>query len=455
MKRFICSIASALTAISAFAAIYETNDIQRANLKCVDEWTALQAKAGDAVVERALRLDKKAGEVVVLAEMCDVADGVTLEFPIIGELSDRDYEALFRTFAKPGSIAKAIEALGVPRGKNVDFRAMSFWPKGERISVEVAPFATTNTAYKPIQSFIIDMQTRAPLALNYFIYCGSPDDPESKDGVRLCDAIAPNSVLSSYNEPQTVLDMPMRCPQSDVYERFLLAPGAKLKPFGLYKLRFRPLLREDGARHVRNYTLKIKGAEAGVAYDLVLDGKSSRTLTAQGIIAEMKKAVQDGFDPFVEIVFDDGVSLATAIEQAQMLALLEGDKGIRVSPPDANSVYYKGFMPSPAWRTVKDRPSQPWEIHFGIETNGAPIIRMVKTLEDWTSTDSLDPILSFKNFTASTPQEAASTILKNGAGLPVLLIFAPAKTPLSAIMPTIRLLRKTHPTVYFFTEEGK
>lgn len=453
MKGFICSIALALTAATAFASIYETNDIQRANLKSVDEWTALQGKSGDVVVERALRLDKKAGEVVVLAEMCDVADGVTLEFPIVGELSDRDYEALFRTFAKPGSIAKAIEALGVPRGKNVDFRTMNFWPKGERVIVEVAPF--TNSIYKPIQSFIVDMKTRAPLAVNYFIYCGSPDDPESKTGMRLCDAIAPNSVLSSYNEPQTVLDMPMRCPQSEVYERFLLAPNAGLKPFGLYKLRFRPLLREDGARHIRNYALTIKSGKEGVEYDLALNGTISKALTAAAVIDEMKKAASNGFEPFVEIIFDDGLPLDKAIEQAKIFSLLEGDSGIRVSQPKVDSVYYKGFLPSPAWRTVRERPSQPWELHFGVVTNGAPMIRMVKTLEDWTSTDSLDPILSFKSFTATTAEAAASTLIENGAGLPVLLVFAPAKTKLGEIMPTIRLLRKSHPTVYFFTEEEK
>lgn len=454
MKSFLGSIFFGLVAFSAFATIYETNDMQKVNLDFVNKWTAAQSKEAGIIAERALRLDKKAGEVVVLAEMCDVQSGVTLEFPIIGELSDRSYEALFRTFARPGAIARAIEALGVPRGKNVDSRTMSFWPKGERILVDVAPFSETNTTYVPIQRFIIDMQTRAPLAVDYFIFCGSPDDPEGKDGTRLCDSLAPNSVLSSYNEPQTVLDMPMRCPQSDVYERFLLSPDSKLKPFGLYKLRFRPLKRNDGLRHVKDYVLTVKNGDNGVVYDLNEVGVSS-TLAASNVIARMKGAVDGGFTPFVEIVFDDKISLATAIEQAQMLALLEGDKGIRVASPNADSVYYKGFMPSPTWRKVKDRPSQPWEIHFGLETNGVPLISMTKILEDWTSTDSLEPILSSKTFTAKTPEAAAATIAENGAGLPVLLVFAPAKTPLSAIMPTVRLLRKTHPTVYFFTEEGK
>ena len=92
MKSFLGSIFFGLVAFSAFATIYETNDMQKVNLDFVDKWTAAQSKEAGIIAERALRLDKKAGEVVVLAEMCDVQSGVTLEFPIIGELSDRSYE---------------------------------------------------------------------------------------------------------------------------------------------------------------------------------------------------------------------------------------------------------------------------------------------------------------------------------------------------------------------------
>ena len=39
-----------------------------------------------------------------------------------------------------------------------------------------------------------------------------------------------------------------------------------------------------------------------------------------------------------------------------------------------------------------------------------------------------------------------------GLATPVLLVFAPGSTPLADIMPTVRLLRPRHPTVYFFAE---
>lgn len=452
MKQAIAYLVAALFSVAASATIYETNDLQRANLKTVEEWTKAQgaaANSGEIVVERALRLDKKAGEVVVLAEFCGIDPAATIEFPIVGETSDRDYESLFRTFARPGAIARAIEALGVPRGANVDGRTMNFWPRGERISIEVAPFGATNATYEPIQKYIVDMQTRAPVAYDSFVYCGSPDDPASKDGTRLCDAEAPNSVFSTYNEPQTVIDMPAVCPQSDVYERFLLSPTSGLKPFGLYTLRFRPAKKAGGEGRVRNYTLQIlKGAE----YDLVLDGAKTHYKAATDLLLAVRDVVKSGFDPFVSVVFDDAVTLDEAIAQAQMIGKIEGENGIRVVGPSATSVYYKGFLPNKSWRIAKDRPSQPWEVHFGTSTNGVREIRMVKTLEDWTSTDSLDPILTSREFTVKTPEEMLSTMEANDHGLPVVLVFAKADDPLSVFMPAVRLLKSRHPTVYFFAE---
>lgn len=461
MKPSAILLAAAVAAVAplARATIFETNDQQRANLATVATWTAAEAaraSGADSVkVERALRLDRAAGEVVVLAEFCDISSSATVEFPIVGETSDRDYEALFRTFARPGAIARAIEALGVPRGRNVDTAALSFWPYGERVAIDVAPFAATNAAnaaFKPIQSFIVDMRTRAPLAYDSFVYCGSPDDPESKDGGRLCDAEAPNSVFSTYNESQTVIDMPAACPQSDVYERFLLASDSGLVPFSLYKIRIRPARRADGERRVRDYALEVRKGDAGIAYDLALNGKTERLADAEGLLARFREAVEAGFDPFVSVRFGGEVTLEEAAAQARMLSRIEGEKGIRVAAPGAGEVYYKGFLPNQNWRVPKDRPSQPWVLRIQPAKDGAAPISLVKTFEDWTSTDSLDPILTFKTFDAATPEEALAAVEANGHGLPVLLVFAPGSTPLADIMPTVRLLRPRHPTVYFFAE---
>ena len=462
---------AALAALPSEATIFETNDQQRANLKTVSDWSAAEAArvagSADLASGRAWTLDRKAGELVALAEFCGIAPSATIEFPVIGEASDRDYEALFRTFAKPGEIAAALESLGLPRGRNVDTAAASFWPCGEPVTVEVAPFAATNTAFVPIQRYIADMQTRAPLAFDSFVYCGSVDDPDGGPGARLCDTMAPNSVLSTYNEGQTVLDMPVHCGQSDVYERFLLSPDSDLVPFGLYKVRFRPKRRADGRRTVRELTLAFDKEGTNVVYRLGEGGSAKTFAEPAGLLDALRADVEAGFAVFTSLEFGDGLTVEEAAAQCRMVSSIEGDKGIRVAPPAPDTIFYKGFLPSSAWRKAEGRPSQPWEIHFAApNATNAPAIRLVQTIEDWTSTDSLDPLLSTKEFTASTPDEAAAILAnrdvnlkagKDASGatrprIPVLLAFAPRGSTLGLFMPTLRRLRDRYPTIYVFTE---
>lgn len=445
-KTLTATLAAAATALSAGASVFETNDQQRANLETVAGW--------GGATERGLRLDREKGEVVVLAEFCGIDPNATVEFPIVGELSDRDYEALFRTFAKPGSIGRAIEALGVRRGRNVSFATTDFWPFGERVAIDVAPFGATNGVWTPIQRYIIDMTTRAPLAFPSFVYCGSADARDGAPGDRLCDVVAPNSVFSTYNEPQTLIDMPARCGQSDVYERFLLAPDHGLAPFGLYAIRFRPAKAVPGVKAPGLVELGLSVGKSGdaVAYSLSGGGAAGETLDAAGLAARLKALSAAGNDLFASVGFDGSLTVAEAAAQAEFISKIDGEGGLRVRGPGARDIYYKGFLPSEGWRSREDRPSQPWEMRFAEGTNGVAEITLVKTIEDWTSTDSLDPILSTEEYKAASPEEALAVTAAHGEGLPVLLVFAPKTMALARIMPAVLALKPAHPTVYVFGE---
>lgn len=444
-RRAFFAAAAATLSLAAMAA--ETNETQLANLSAVEAWKE--------ATERGLKIDAAAGEVLALAEFCGIDPNATVEFPIVGELSDRDYEAVFRTFAKPGSIARALESLGVPRGRNVDPATMNFWPYGSRVEIDVAPFAATNRVWTPIQNYIVDMSTRAPLAYKSFVYCGSRDAEDFAPGARLCDAAAPNSVFSTYNEPQTLIDMPARCAQGDVYERFLLAPGHGLAPYGLYLIRIRPA-RDAGGNPI--------GSPIDVDVEIVKGGGGIEYWTREGCVCEHYTNAADfvefarasagkGNPLFATVGFGDALTLDEAIAQARLISQIEGESGIRVMGPTPAGIYYKGFLPSEAWRVRGNRPAQPWEIRFGEPgTNGVRRVRLVKTIEDWTSTDSLDPILSTEEYWADSPEEAAATMASHDDGLPVVLAFAPGSAALREVMPTIRALRAKHPTVYLFAE---
>lgn len=443
-------IASGVVAAQcALANIFETNETQKATLAFAETWGRDAAAASSNVVwRRGLVADKAADTVTILAEACDIAPGATVEFPIIGELSDRDYEAAFRTFAKPGDVAEALESLGLPRGTNVDTSKMRFWAIGERVAIDIRQLDGTNTAWRPIQSYMIDRAAGKAPAWDGFVYCGSPDDPQDKAGRRLADTVAPNSILATYNEPQSVLDTPIVSNQSEVYERFVLAADAPFKPFAKYEIRFRPIRRADGKPRV-------------TPLKTVFSNLNGRVVADSGIeIPAFLKNLHDmtaaGFDPYLEVSFGENLTVLQAGVLAKLLEKCESDGDVRIGPPPANGFFYKGFIPNESWRDPKQRIAQPWEAHFSA-TNGAPV-RLVQTIEDWSDQNSLDPRLTTKDHFVKTPEEAAETITRGDASLPanlrmpVILAFAPKETTLAAIMPTVRALLPAHPIIYVFQE---
>ena len=445
-----------LAAQCALANIFETNETQKATLAFAGTWGRDAAAASSNVVwRRGLVADKAADTVTILAEACDIAPGATVEFPIIGELSDRDYEAAFRTFAKPGDVAEALESLGLPRGTNVDTSKMRFWAIGERVAIEVRQLDSTNTAWRPIQSYMIDRAAGKAPAWDGFVYCGSPDDPQDKAGRRLADTVAPNSILATYNEPQSVLDTPVVSSQSAVYERFVLSPETPFKPFARYEIRFKPIRRADGKPRV----VPLKRTFTNVDGRVVASDRTSSPASVLEI-PDFLKSLHDmtaaGFDPCLEVSFGEDLTVLQAGVLARLLEKAENDGDVRIGPPPEDGFYYKGFMPNENWRDAKQRIAQPWEIHFQ-PTNATPV-RLVQTLEDWSDHNSLDPRLSAKEYSVGTPAEAAGTIAKGDAALPpnmrmaVALVFAPKDVALSAVMPTVRAILKTHPTIYVFQE---
>ena len=457
MRRTTLFAVAALAATGAAASIFETNDTQRANLKVAAGW-GMPSVASDGVMwRRGLVADKAAGTVTVLAEACDIQRGATVEFPIIGELSDRDYEAAFRTFAKPGDIAAALEWLGVPRGENVNAQKMQFWAKGERVKIDVGEFGSGGAVPAsplPIQSFITDRSTGGAPKWDGFVYCGSPDDPQSTNGTRLADSVAPNSVLATYNEPQSVLDTPVISNQSEVYERFVLADDAPFKPYALYLIRFTPMRRADGLPRVKPLSVDFHVAD-GKVVGAFAAGAAKAELEMPRLFETFRKLSADGFDTHVTVGFGGDLSILQATVLARLLDKCEKDGDIRVAPPPEGAFYYKGFMPNDDWRSSKTRISQPWEAH--VPTNGAPI-RLVQTIEDWSDKESLDPRLSTKEYAVGTPAEAAKTIAEGDSALapnlrlPVVLVFAPESTLLSAVTPVVRELLPSHPIIYVFPE---
>ncbi len=462
MNRLLSLLALAALAGHAPVALRadEMPPAAKANLERVAAWDAENRQAcadtNRYLLRRNVRADRQARTVAILAESCGLAANATVEFGIVGETSDRAYEALLRTYARATDLAAALEFIGLPRGRNVGAKAQRFWPTGERVAIHVERPATTN-APLPLEAFILDRKTGEPLAQRHFVYCGSPRVPalDGEDGeICLADREAPCSILSTYNEPQTLLDVPRQASQGEVYENYVANPGLLLPEHELVRLVLSPETRPDGRPRLRPMALLVTASEVpgGLAFELREPSPAGPAhFQAFGeLLKRLMAVVDESCDPMVSLVLDDAIPLRRAREICKVIQKIEGENGVRMEPPPAGQIFYKSFLPDER----KERLSQPWELHVGpgAATNALPELRLVKTLEDWSDPNSIDPKLTPVDFPLRSFDDLPVTLEKEGRGLPVMLVYAPADAPIGLFMQGLRRIRETHPTVYVFAE---
>ncbi len=418
------------------------------------------AASTNHLLRRAVVADRQAGSVTIIAAACGLKSGEVVEFGIVGETSDRTYEALFQTFAKAEDLGDALEFIGLPRGANFSSRQQRLWPSGERVVITVAPFKPDESEPLALEAFIHDAKNGGELARSGFVYCGSPRviDPDSDRQVALADLEAPVSILSLYNEPQTLLDVPRMSPQGEVYERYTAHPQRLLPAGQLMRLTLRPEPRPDAKPRLLPLALRVTPGTDGANpnFSVTPQGETTATFTDfASLLTLFKGLVQQQRDPMVTLYLDDALTLAQAREIATILEAIEGENGIRLEPPATGQLYYKAFLPDERWRRREERLSQPWELHVSRNDAAAdqpPTIKLVQTKEDWSDPDSLEPKLTPTTFTVASWQEMAATLESKGHGLPVLLVYAPAAAPLRLFMEGVRLVQQEHATIYVFAE---
>lgn len=404
--------------------------------------------------------DRAARRVTLFARATGLSAKAPVEFILVGPASGHDYEALAVTLAQPSDLCRALEFIGMPRGEPALRRPLAFWPKGERV-LTTCTAAGSDTAPVPLESLVFDIQRNAPLPPRGFVYCGSVwegDPPRCA-----ADGGSPGSVISTYNEPGTVLDIPHQAPQSEVYERFVAAGEPRFEPETLLRIEMIPERAPGAPPRVETYTLRFvpepPGADGAKALrgDLLRNGNP--VLNRAGlpdVFAVLRERVEADFDPYLRPVFDDSLTLRQAKAAAEALARIEGPNGARIDAPPPGQLYYKAFMPDPRWRRREDRLAQPWELRVPPPPeNGEPRaggLTLVQTLEHWPEGEVLHPELEVREFPIETPEALPRALERLGSGLPVILVFAPAQTPLRRFMPAVREVLDTHPTVHVFAE---
>lgn len=428
---------------------------RQANLEAVQRWTAAQRKA-DAATHRVwpgVVADTAARTVTVIGEAVGLATGGVVEFVLVGENSDKDYEALAVVLAKPSDVALALEAIGLPRGLPVQPQAFRFWPRGERVTLSVRPFA--GGPEHPLGTYIFDQRAEAGMS-NLFTYVGSV---WHEDGNCEADAVSPGSLISTYNAPTTVLDMPFAVSQNAAYGQYV-AQGSLLPAETLWQFVFRPERAADVAPRVVPVSLTaqprtgLDGPAAGladVAWAWTIDG-TTQTNAFDTVIKAFMTLIAAGHEPHVTVRLDDRLTVQAATAAAAVVLAVEGVNGVRIDGPPEGYLYLKAFLPQQEWRDREKRLLQPYELRLEREGETGWRRTFVQIHEDWSDEESLDPKLTVRPYLLEKWADMAKRVDELGKGLGTLLVFVPADAPLAVFMEGVRLVQKTLPTIYVLAE---
>lgn len=424
------------------------------------------ASLPDMLVLPGLLADRKTKRVTVWGEATGISGGTTAEFFLIGQSSGHSYEALAISFATPGDIQRALEFIGMKPGRSVDYAHLQFWPKGERVFMSMRPeHAAWTNGQMRVEDMMVDTRTGKPMSRGGLVFTGSPlvpADENSDTRIHAADKTEPNSVASNYNEPQTVLDVPRKAPQNDVYNSLTVNPAYVLPGGAPVRILIEPEY-TDGNQRVLDLALKAalksgtQGAKLGdVVFSLTPRGDTHTPalsdLSASDLVEKLRQYVQSGHDPFVSLELARGLQLRVVTEICRVLGTLEGENGIRVEPPGEEEIYYQAFASNEEFRSRSKRPGDAWELHIRVAGPGSSRLtaKLVEIHLGWDD-DTGAIAATSKDIPLSSPDRLPGALSQHGPGLPVILVFADEAVSygqlLSYLTPQVRA---THGTIHVY-----
>lgn len=398
----------------------------------------------------------------ITAETIRLDAGKPVEFPLISEDSGKDYEALAISFALPSDVHAALEFIGIPPGKPVNPYASRFWPRGEPVNITFIydePAGSSNiTRTVPAAQLIADTRTRKPIPDEGFIFTGSeltpPVDPSSGTSlVYAADVFSPNCIAAVYNERTTVLDVPRRVAQHEVYSFLVPNPDRILPPATFATVTLEPR-HKDGHLRVTDLTLALHslGEDGSAAVWTVTLGKDTeRGAGLDALTAHLTRLAAADRDLYVALQPDDAMTIDAMRRLALFIESLEDRALIRIEPPPAGHPYYKTFLPNEKHRERAERPTQPWELYLRACGTGATG-ELVYVDEQWAN-DGKPSTYTEVRHPARGPDALPDLLQKHDAPA-VVLIFAESDLTYGALRRFIAPLLERKMIVYVFSNRN-
>lgn len=410
-----------------------------------------------------LLADRTTRTVRITAETIRLNPGDPVEFPLIAANSGKDYEALAISFAAPSDIHAALEFIGLPAGKPVSPATMRFWPRGEPVNMTFTydnPVGSSNiTRTVSVSQLITDTRTRKTIPDEGFLFTGSewappPDPAVSTNRVYAAEVYTPNCIASLYNERSTVLDVPRRVAQSEIYTFLVPNPDLTLPAAAFATVTLEPRYK-DGHLRVTDLTLHLGSSSNTALPETTVPWTISRgTSMEQGagldsLATRLTRLTAGGNTLHTTLEPDDALPLATVRRLALFIEPLENNATLRIEPAPPGHPYYKTFLPDEEYRDRAKRPIQPWELFLTASKTGVTG-ELVHVEEQW-SDDGKPSTYKETRHPAPGPNALPDLLLKHEAPA-VALIFTTPDLPYGVLRNFVDPLLQRKMILYVFAD---
>ncbi|MEG2725112.1 MAG: hypothetical protein RR982_04595 [Kiritimatiellia bacterium] len=365
--------------------------------------------------------------VYLLSELCGLSVGYEVEYLLIGKLSDRAYESFAIAWDDPSTVAKAINALGVPQGEPVQqLRGLPF-SKGERFTLSLRRL-NKDSDFRPLSDFVDDHCSTPAQALftRGFPYVGA----------RKIDNQMPAAILAAYTEPLSLFGLPYAASKGVVYGLFRAKTNEDAGTPTILALKWEQL--PNGQARTFSYSVTI----------------TPDLLTApDALLAELKTLCNDPRDVFLRVTIAPEVQLSKVEPIAKLLLALEAKGGFTLDAVQEGQITLRAFTPDNAWRERDKRVFQPWEVELSTGEKDAPVdVTLCQIIEDWT-VEGIDPALTRKCYPGMTPKSILDVMKQvdtNEGKIYVVFFYVDPAITMKDLSPYARVLSVPCPTQWIF-----
>ena len=427
---------------------------------------------GTILVLPGLIADRQKQRVEVLVETTKLGKGAACEFTIIGENSDHAYEALLISFARPSAVHQALQFIGQAPGLPADPEALRFWARGEcfRLSVSRGDEPPVR-----LEKLLVDRRTGKTLPEAGFRFVGSgmvpaPDNPAKQ--VYAADISQPVAIVSLFNSPYSVLEVPYLAGKGEAYQNTSINPELSFPEGTLLTLIIEPA-NPGNVRRAKDLVLRVQAGTNAPSLSatglerlnsLGFQLKEAATLlnkqpTLNSVVEALAPLDRQQHDYFLTVSFADDLDLGSTQALAKFLCVIDSDRGVRIEPPAAGQIYYRAFAPDRDLLNRGTRLYHPWELSLA-EMNGVVSGKLLRT-ESIYKSGNLPPELKLSEIPVNGPQELRQALEAEAARTkragtpstpPVMLVFAPAGLRYGQLTKFLEPALETHKTIYVYVD---